>query len=186
MEKEGRRSLDVLSGHFVSLSCLSIFHFSIYKLRANCGIFNSYSVTVVSILRLKSLIKFSYSTDNATWDFTDVGIWSDIEINVSIICVCLPSLRLLLVRIFPRLRESTNRYHDRQTNTVTPDHRNFAIRSGAHTSADVHGATNPSQAKSNKIKYQKAFSVKYLENDQVQLVSLRDQDKESTRSGGSR
>lgn len=144
------------------------------------------SVTIVSILRLKSVIKFSYSTNNATWDFTDVGIWSDIEINVSIICLCLPSLRLLMVRLFPRLRESTHRYHEHRTNAVTPDIRNPSLSRREGDPTNIHVGGELPQAKCNKTKYLKAFSVKYLENDQVQLVSLRDQDKESTRSGRSR
>ncbi|KAI7913663.1 CFEM domain-containing protein [Pyricularia oryzae] len=59
-------------------------------------------VTVVSVLRLQSLVAFARS-DNPTMDSWDVTSWSVIEINVGIMCTCLPSLRLLLVRIFPRL-----------------------------------------------------------------------------------
>ncbi|EQK99093.1 Extracellular membrane protein, CFEM domain protein [Ophiocordyceps sinensis CO18] len=53
-------------------------------------------VTIVSVLRLRAL-NFSAHTANPTWDFFDVGIWSTVEINVGIICVCMPSLRLLLL-----------------------------------------------------------------------------------------
>ncbi|KAL8336992.1 hypothetical protein RB601_008473 [Gaeumannomyces tritici] len=66
-------------------------------------------VTVVSILRLQSLVEFA-SSSNPTWDHWDITHWSAIEINVGIICACLPSLRLLLVRIFPRLGGSSDRY----------------------------------------------------------------------------
>ncbi|PFH60356.1 hypothetical protein XA68_11098 [Ophiocordyceps unilateralis] len=65
-------------------------------------------VTVVSILRLRALDFSSHST-NPTWDFFDVGIWSTVEINVGIICVCMPSLRLLLVRLIPSLSTSSQR-----------------------------------------------------------------------------
>lgn len=68
-----------------------------------------YSVTVVSILRLNSLMKFRSSSDNPTWDFFDVAIWSDIEMNVGLICVCLPSLRRLLVQLCPAAVRLTRR-----------------------------------------------------------------------------
>ncbi|KAF3764025.1 hypothetical protein M406DRAFT_51480, partial [Cryphonectria parasitica EP155] len=57
-------------------------------------------VTVVSVIRLSSLVTFAKS-DNPTWDNYDVSIWSSVEINVGIICACMPTLRLLLVRVFP-------------------------------------------------------------------------------------
>ncbi|KUJ18461.1 uncharacterized protein LY89DRAFT_569212, partial [Mollisia scopiformis] len=64
-------------------------------------------VTVVSILRLHSLVLFSNS-QNPTWDYVAVGYWSTIEINVSIICSCMPSIRLLLVRSFPKMMSTTS------------------------------------------------------------------------------
>ncbi len=67
----------------------------------------------MSILRLQSLVTFAASS-NPTWDNFEVSNWSTIEINVGIMCSCMPSLRLLLVHFFPRvLGSSTLRYHDR-------------------------------------------------------------------------
>ncbi|GAB0135218.1 hypothetical protein EsDP_00003564 [Epichloe bromicola] len=57
-------------------------------------------VTVVSVLRLQSLIYFSNST-NPTWDNWIIAWWSTIEVNVGIVCTCLPTLRLILVRMAP-------------------------------------------------------------------------------------
>lgn len=54
------------------------------------------------MLRLQSLVHFSNST-NPTWDQWDVANWSTIEINMGIMCACMPALRGILVRIFPRL-----------------------------------------------------------------------------------
>ncbi|KAG5977817.1 hypothetical protein E4U55_006536 [Claviceps digitariae] len=59
-------------------------------------------VTIVTILRLQSLIYFSNST-NPTWDNWIIGWWSTIEVNVGMICTCLPTLRLMLVRVAPRI-----------------------------------------------------------------------------------
>ncbi|KAH6971295.1 hypothetical protein EDB80DRAFT_232663 [Ilyonectria destructans] len=58
-------------------------------------------VTVVSIIRLQSLILFAKSS-NPTWDYWNVAFWSVIEIHVGMICTCLPTLRLILCRLFTR------------------------------------------------------------------------------------
>ncbi|CDM36432.1 Extracellular membrane protein, CFEM domain [Penicillium roqueforti FM164] len=58
-------------------------------------------VTLVSILRLNSLIHFA-STTNLTWDYVAIGYWSTIECDVGVICACLPAIRSLLRRISPR------------------------------------------------------------------------------------
>ncbi|KAG6042402.1 hypothetical protein E4U39_006011 [Claviceps sp. Clav50 group G5] len=68
-------------------------------------------ITVVSILRLRSLVKFGTDAMNPTWEFFGVGLWSTIEINVGIICTCMPTVRLLLVRLFPRWLGTTQPYH---------------------------------------------------------------------------
>lgn len=65
-------------------------------------------VTVVSILRLQSLAQFA-NTTNPTWDYFDVTKWSVIEINTGIICTCMPSLRVLLVYLFPKILGTTQR-----------------------------------------------------------------------------
>ncbi|PGH35242.1 hypothetical protein GX50_01938 [[Emmonsia] crescens] len=57
-------------------------------------------VTIVSILRLHTLLKFARS-HNFTWDYVEMGYWSTIEIHVGIICACMPAMRSLFRRIFP-------------------------------------------------------------------------------------
>lgn len=63
----------------------------------------------MSVLRLQSLVSFANS-DNPTWDNWDVVRWSTIEVNVGVICACLPPLRVLLIRAFPQLSGSTSNY----------------------------------------------------------------------------
>jgi hypothetical protein len=58
------------------------------------------------MLRLQSLIEFGSST-NLTMDNFDVVKWSTIEVNVGIICACMPTMRLLLQRFFPNIIGST-------------------------------------------------------------------------------
>ncbi|KAF5122578.1 Satratoxin biosynthesis SC1 cluster protein 4 [Metarhizium anisopliae] len=66
-------------------------------------------VTVVSILRLSSLVSWANST-NPTWDQWDIVYWSTIEVNVGMICTCLPSIRLIMLRAFPNMTRSHPTY----------------------------------------------------------------------------
>lgn len=60
------------------------------------------SATLISVLRFQSLVHFANSA-NPTWDQWNIAWWSTIEVNVSIICTCLPSIRLILAHMFPRV-----------------------------------------------------------------------------------
>ena len=81
-------------------------------------------VIFVSAIRLYSLIHFA-STQNITWNYVDAGIWSLIEINVSIICGCMPAHRLLIVKLWPKMRSnlasSMNISSKKSTNVSTTD-----------------------------------------------------------------
>ncbi|OAA76057.1 hypothetical protein LEL_05741 [Akanthomyces lecanii RCEF 1005] len=59
-------------------------------------------VTVAAILRMQSLVHFADSS-NPTWDQLIVAFWCTIEVNVGIICTCLPTFRLILLRLFPHV-----------------------------------------------------------------------------------
>lgn len=56
-------------------------------------------VIIISILRLPSLIKL-WETKDTSYQNPMVMIWSSVEINVGIICSCLPTLRCLFPRLF--------------------------------------------------------------------------------------
>ncbi|PHH87739.1 hypothetical protein CDD83_8458 [Cordyceps sp. RAO-2017] len=58
--------------------------------------------TIVSILRLRSIVNFANST-NPTWEQYDIVVWSSIEVQVGLTCSCLPTIRLVLVRLWPRI-----------------------------------------------------------------------------------
>ncbi|EFQ33760.1 CFEM domain-containing protein [Colletotrichum graminicola] len=64
-------------------------------------------VTIVSVIRLRSLILFANS-QNITWDYTEAAWWSTVEIDVGIICACLPSLRSLFIALGVKKLGSTN------------------------------------------------------------------------------
>ncbi|KAF2676292.1 hypothetical protein K458DRAFT_351886 [Lentithecium fluviatile CBS 122367] len=73
-------------------------------------------VSIVSIVRLSVLLETASGVMDLTYTFKDVYLWSLVEINVGLICVCLPSLRPMirimgLSRIFSfssRSRPSAN------------------------------------------------------------------------------
>lgn len=61
---------------------------------------------MVSILRLQSLVAVLRS-DDIHWDLPLSAIWSCLEINTGIFCACVPVLKALATRLFPRLLGST-------------------------------------------------------------------------------
>ncbi len=65
-------------------------------------------ITIVSMIRLLSLVQFAKS-QNPTWDQVGIVRWSLIETNVDGICVCLPTLRMMLVRAFPGVFRSSSK-----------------------------------------------------------------------------
>lgn len=137
-------------------------------------------VTVVSILRLRSLVKFGTHSTNPMWDFFDPGVWSTVEINVGIICACMPALRLLLVRLFPSLLSTTQKhykaYPSGQSRTAT-QRSTQPLATG--TTSHVEHAQVPPPANAmtpNQITYQKTYAVEYgdKDNDESQPMDMGD------------
>ncbi|KAL3482105.1 hypothetical protein BJX99DRAFT_243126 [Aspergillus californicus] len=59
-------------------------------------------VTIVSIIRLVKSLSFNMN-DNPTKKFVEVGMWSGIEVYLSIICACMPGIRALFKYTHARL-----------------------------------------------------------------------------------
>ncbi|EKG20982.1 hypothetical protein MPH_01707 [Macrophomina phaseolina MS6] len=57
---------------------------------------------VTSILRLKALHQVADSTDQS-YDNVGAAVWSNVEINVAIMCASLPTFKALIKRLFPHL-----------------------------------------------------------------------------------
>ena len=53
-------------------------------------------------MRLASLYTIS-TTKDVTWENPLAAIWSSVEANTGILCSCLPTLRSVFTRLFPRL-----------------------------------------------------------------------------------
>jgi hypothetical protein len=60
------------------------------------------STCIVSILRLTSLYAVSNAKDQ-TRENGQTALWSVLEINIGILCSCLPTLKGLVSRVFPNL-----------------------------------------------------------------------------------
>ncbi|KAJ0275216.1 hypothetical protein Brms1b_009084 [Colletotrichum noveboracense] len=133
-------------------------------------------VTVVSIIRLQSLVDFAKGS-NPTMDFMEVSIWSTIEIIVGIMCACLPSIRMILVKLFPSISGSTIRSKGRQYyQQYGSDNRSKVARSQPRTVGVVTvDRTSPDvDSQDRHIKFQKTFTVSYSDSDEASLVQMTD------------
>ncbi|KAF3932469.1 hypothetical protein ABW19_dt0204392 [Dactylella cylindrospora] len=74
-------------------------------------------ICVVSILRLRFLIILSRSMD-PTWDQPATAYWSAIEMNISIVCACLPALKPLVSLVAPTIFGTAN-------NSQPPSYRDY-------------------------------------------------------------
>lgn len=127
-------------------------------------------VTIISILRLRSLVNFAASS-NPTWDQADVINWSNIEINVGIICACLPALRVILVHLFPKILGTTKAterpYYAHGSQSQGMKKGGSALASGPGRSAVSNGARDP-----NAITYTKTFEIRHADSDEQSLVQM--------------
>ncbi|GAW24911.1 hypothetical protein ANO14919_145070 [Xylariales sp. No.14919] len=65
-------------------------------------------ITIISILRLRTLVVFANST-NVSYDYVEPGLYSVVEASVSIIVGCLPSVRALLLTVMPKFFALTSK-----------------------------------------------------------------------------
>ncbi|KAK9424080.1 hypothetical protein SUNI508_03568 [Seiridium unicorne] len=136
-------------------------------------------VTVVSILRLQSLVIFA-DTENPSWDYLGVSNWSVVEINVGIICACMPSLRVILVRIFPYLGGTTraaNQYYQSGSRTGNKS----KIRSRAGTGGQMPSIVHYPEPKKGIVQ-QRTYTVQYDDSDEQSLVHMQDLDSQGKKS----
>lgn len=134
------------------------------------------SVTVISVIRLESLISFSTS-DNPTWDNLKVSQWSTIEVNVGIICACMPTLRLILLRMFPVLSATTRAKYGTNNSFVGDKYSPGSRRNRSH----VHGGSTLDSVPRGGgggpgITYERSYTVHYHDADTSSQVQLKDLD----------
>lgn len=56
---------------------------------------------IATIMRLPSLSTFKISID-PSWDYVPITVWTELELAAGFLCVSLPSIRMLVVRILPK------------------------------------------------------------------------------------
>ncbi|KAJ8109762.1 hypothetical protein OPT61_g7220 [Boeremia exigua] len=80
---------------------------------------------IATIMRLPSLSSFQISID-PSWDYVPITIWTELELAAGFLCVSLPSIRILLVRILPKrfinfFSNITSRSRSRSNPTPAPN-----------------------------------------------------------------
>lgn len=127
-------------------------------------------MTVISILRLRSLVTFAAS-NNPTWDQTSVLNWSNLEINIGIICACLPALRIILVRMFPKIMGTTKATEQPYYGTGSQSYASRHVGS-ASASRPEKSFASASRGNPAAITYTKTFEVRHTESDEQSLVGM--------------
>ena len=74
------------------------------------------STCIVSVLRLVWLYPISITKD-VTYESPLSALWSNVELNVGILCSCVPTLRSCMTRLFPSLFSPTASSHGTQLET---------------------------------------------------------------------
>lgn len=113
------------------------------KLKQKLMVMSMFSVGIIVIftssMRLYSLVHFANSK-NITWDYVEAGYWSLLEIDVSIICGCMPALRLLITMMLPKIKMTFNSSKgDSQASKFT----NGSKSNGTDTKNSVNVSTKP-------------------------------------------
>lgn len=116
-----------------------------------------HSVLVCSIMRTTAVSDSLQNQRDITYNFTPRGIWTLVEANVGIICACLPMMKQMLRKIFPRLFSTNgNDYYSFTTfpNTIDRPRDMYALedvsrtRNGSTPSATDRSRTWQSDEKS--------------------------------------
>jgi hypothetical protein len=127
------------------------------------------STTLISIIRLQSLVQFSSST-NPTYDNVPTAYWSVLEAFTGIFCVCMPALRRLLAYVSPYCFGSTkNDSKYEQYNTPNKLSNGLPRSSRAGVRHSVTGGKNSGITKT--IDTQVETRVK--EDDEIELVQFQ-------------
>lgn len=134
-------------------------------------------VTVISVVRLQSLVEFG-ETDNPTWNNLKVSLWSTIEINVGIITCCMPTIRLMMLRLFPKMSStyrSTQAYYAKNGFSQQSKGKRSRSRTNELSSQEQPSA-NSAQRPAGGIEYSRGYTVQFHDAEAGSQVQLRDLD----------
>ena len=125
---------------------------------------------VVSCIRLQSLAQYAAS-QNPLYDNLNAGVYSILETNVGVICICMPSFRRFLATLIPKLFGSTkgdSKYNKHENETPKTPH-SSAKRSNKFKKSTLGGSLFDTQiTKTVDTRVESADS-----DDEVQLVELQ-------------
>ncbi|KAH8711866.1 hypothetical protein GQ44DRAFT_690083 [Phaeosphaeriaceae sp. PMI808] len=137
-------------------------------------------VIVVSTIRLETLIHFA-STQNVTWDYVEAGYWSLIEIDVSIICGCMPALRFLILKTWPKVRSTFNASKGNSSNGTSTSDSKFS--SGGEKSNAASGKLARLSLKPKSEDESDFIPLVNVDNKSAHMVSVRDAASDRTSTG---
>jgi hypothetical protein len=105
---------------------------------------------IISILRLQSLLVFLQTTD-ISYHNPLAAIWSSLEVNIGITCSCIPTLKAMVTRWFPRAFGSSylrgsDHSHERRGCVILGDLGSNNKNNNA--TASSNDSTNPPKHKS--------------------------------------
>lgn len=127
------------------------------------------SVTVISILRLRSLVTFASSL-NPTWDQVDIINWSNLELNIGIMCANLPTIRVILVRLFPKVL-GTTKPTDRAAYYANRNQSYGMKNSDVPLGSKAGKALGSKKGQNLDITYTTTYEVRRTDSDEMSLVS---------------
>jgi hypothetical protein len=119
---------------------------------------NLCSGCIATMARLHTLLSFKTTID-PTWDYVPVTIWTELELACGFVCVSLPAVRVLVVRIIPKSLitsiTSKSRSRSAQTPNIGSDTQKLPHKrlSWIHISTDHDDETtiNDSKSRSSRL-----------------------------------
>ncbi|KAJ3550111.1 hypothetical protein NM208_g147 [Fusarium decemcellulare] len=132
-------------------------------------------VTVVSVVRLTALVHFPASSQNSTWDYFGASVWSIVEVHVGILCTCMPTFRLFLVRLFPALSGSILQPSNAHEFRVASGHKGNGDQKSAAQDLSVSSNrdTGYGSGGSHEGDYDTMLAVGQVVNDEIVLIPMR-------------
>lgn len=129
--------------------------------------------TIVSILRLQSLLAFA-SSNNPTWDNCPTAYWSVLSCFVGIFCACMPSFRKCLATFLPKCFSSTPQNSNYRDYSGPPNAR-VLVNNQAHSHAKSRsGLGSAFQSFGGITKtVDTNFTITQMEDDEQELVEMK-------------
>ncbi|KEF53462.1 uncharacterized protein A1O9_10437 [Exophiala aquamarina CBS 119918] len=129
-------------------------------------------VTLTSVARLTSLVRFR-KTWNFTRDYTGISYMSTLEVDIGIICACMPAIQLLLRRVAPGILGSSIT----ESSQLYPH-----TGSHARTKSTRHPSSHITQSKS--ITMTITTTVADMPKDSDSVIELVDTERQVHNSNG--